>query len=100
MAAAEELLFERLCQVDPTLQDAVLKHRPRLDTEDYDRVEHVLKTEDSSVHHELRKAIVFVFDAKLFELGLEPGEDHHQLSARLFPVCTTHLPTKKCIIDC
>lgn len=91
MAIAEEMLFERLCKIDPTIPDALLKHRHRLDIEDYDRFEHVLKTEDSSNLQEWRKAIFCVFDAKLLDLQVDLERHHliyHQKqNVDVFPVC-------------
>lgn len=95
MAAAEELLFERLCKVDPTIPDTLLKHHHRLDIYDYDGFEHVLKTEESS-NHELRMAIFHVFDAMLFEFELDPRkavEYHHFVT--FLPVCTSILSMKE-----
>lgn len=92
MAATKVLLFDRLCKVDPTIPDALLKHRHRLDIEDYDRFEHVMKTEESSNHRDWRKAIFCVFDAKLLDLEVDLSQ--HAVSycrkqnVEIFPVCT------------
>lgn len=89
MAAVEESLFERLCKVDPTISEALLKHSHRLGIEDYGRFEHVLKTEECS-YYDLRKAIFRVFDSKLLEFGLDPGKAvKHCQCVALLPVCTS-----------
>lgn len=84
---AEELLFERLCKVDPTIPDTLLKYRHQLIIEGYDRFEHVLKTEEGS-NYEFRMALLCVFDAKLIEFGLDPQmvKKYHQF-VTFIPVC-------------
>lgn len=102
MAASrsEDLLFERLCKVDPTIPEALLKHGHRLDIEDYDRFKHVLKTEESS-YYELRKAIFRVFDSKLIEFGLDPGKAvKYRQYVTLLPVCTSILSIKEGSTNC
>lgn len=89
-------LFDRVLKVDPTLQEVLLKQRHRLDVGDYERVEDVLKNEDSC-HREWRKAIFRLFDAKLFELELDPEryhEDDRRLNAKLSPVCISLLNSR------
>lgn len=92
MAAVEELLFERLCKVDPTIPEALQKHRHRLDIGGYGRFKYVLKTEDSKDHHEWRKAIFCVLDAKLLELEVNfDGQSigyYQKQDVEMFPVCT------------
>lgn len=91
MTAAEELLLERLCKVDPTIPYTFLKYQHQLNIEDYNRFEHVLKTEESS-NYELRIAIFRILDAKLIEFDLDPELEEaidgcHDLNVKLFPVC-------------
>lgn len=100
MAAAEELLFERLCKVDPTIPDTLLNYRHQMDIEDYDRFGYVLMTEKCS-HYELREAIFRVFDAKLIEFGLDPGKaEKHGAICLFLPVFSSVFSIKEGSTNC
>lgn len=91
--SGKKSLLDRVLEVDPTLQEVLLKHRHRLDVGDYETVEDVLKNEDSC-HREWRKAIFRLFDAKLLEFQLDLERHHeadHRLDAKLSPVCASLL---------